>query len=397
MRGGKITWQGRFLELAPPLLRILTPEGKNQQLPFEMLEDADRQYAEAIAKNGKPGKAPSGALIVENRDAEFVLSADGKPLYLRDGRKLVPLDNQGQPKGKTITLADDFRLIRQQGDHWLAATEKDVHVLDRQTFRSKKKFELWKYRRINDLAPHPTRALCVISVEHVGDQVRKNPAENQRIVLIDQATGKVHEPAEAFGAWLRMHPSGKFLLAGFHAAFKSGPSEEIDITGRLVPRLNVEHIDVLNRLRIDGFELPLDQQFENAGANGQGVVLSPEGGRVAYLSFTGYPTYSYQVTALDAADFDQKPVTFAMKDLCDCKRMVYSPKGDRAASPTTGGAVIFDATTGKQIEGALAADEDLLDAAIHDLAFSADGKSLIFIASRAGSKRYVKTVPLNAN
>ena len=394
MRGGKLTWKGRLLELSSSTLRILTADGQTRQIPWELLEERDRQYAEALIRDGKAGEIPAGTRKIEAQDAEFVSIAEGKAAFVRDGRKMVPLDSQGKPMSRVAELAADYRLFRLQGAHWVAATDKEIHLLDRATLTSQKKIELWKYKRINDLAPHPTRPVCVVSVEHVSDHVRKNPAEKQRIVIVDLESGKIHEPDEAYGTWLRMHPSGNYLFAGFHATFEAGPDKEFDATGRLVPRINVEHIDVLNRFRLDRFQLPLDEQFENAGTNGQGLAMTSDGGRVCYLSFTGYPTYSYQINALQATDFQQKPVTLSTKDRCDCKRIVFNTAGTLAASPTRGGAVVFDATTGKELDGALAESPELAGAAIHDLAFTRDDRRLVFLASRGGSSLYLHAVEL---
>lgn len=396
MRGGKATWRGKFLQLKLPALFIETAEGKTERLPFNLLEDADRAYAEALAKNGTVGAAPTGALVVSDPRAKFLFGSNGNTAYVLDGRTLHTLSAAGKDAIKKFTLAEDYSALCERDDYWVAASEKELHLLDKKTLQPIKKHELWKYKRINDLSLHPKRPLAIVSVEHVLDEVKKNPAEDQRIVLVEEATGKVHEPAEAYGKWVRVHPSGKYLLAGFHSAFKNGPDEEFDATGRLVPRLNYEHLDILNRFRIDGFELPLDEQFENAGANGQDVVLSPDGAHVAYLSFTGYPTFSYNVAVLDALDFKKRPITFAMKDKADCKRIVFSPRGDLAASPITGGALLYDARTGKEAAHQLAADTDLEGAIIHDLAFSLDGQRILFIASRDGSPPYVKSVLLPA-
>ncbi|MFO0819444.1 MAG: hypothetical protein U1A77_15965 [Pirellulales bacterium] len=396
MRGGKISWRGRFLALEPPAVKILTTEGQTRSIPLPLLEDRDRAYAESLAKNGRIGEAPAGALVLANEDAEFISPSEGRPFFIRDGRKIVPLDNRGQPMTKVVTLSDSFRLFRLHEKYWVAATEKEIHLLDRATLSSKKKIELWKYKRINDLAPHPTRPLCVVSVEQVADHVRKNPAENQRIVVVDLETDKIHEPEEAYGMWLRMHPSGNYVLAGFHAAFKSGPDEEFDATGRLVPRLNVEHIDVLNRFRIEGVQLALDQQFENAGTNGQRLAMSANGERVCYLSYTGYPTLSYQIQALSSGDFEQKPVTFATKDRSDCKRLVFHGNGELAASPTVGGAIIFDAKTGREKFPSVLSCPELEGALIHDLAFSRDGSQLLFLASKDGSPLFLQSVALLA-
>ncbi len=103
---------------------------------------------------------------------------------------------------------------------------------------------------------------------------------------------------------------------------------------------------------------------------------------------------SYNVIALAASDFNKQPITFALKDKGDCRRLIYDPSSRLAASPAKGGAVLFDARTGAEVSGRLPSDQDPTDTVIHDLAFSGDGGHLIFIASRNGCPRYVKSVAL---
>lgn len=388
MRGGKIKFRGRLLQVKPPYVEIQLTEGNKRQIPLELLEPRDRQFAESLAANGDVGEPPAGLPVFENESARFVCR-EGTPAFVLDGQKLIMLNGLGRTTGKKIELTEPFRLIYPQASHWIAATEKDIHLLDKDAFRTKKKIELWKYKRINDIAPHPSQPLYFVSVENVSDQVKRNPAENQKIVAVDLKSGDIEELDETYGMWVKMHPSGKFLLSGFHAAFQSGPNEELDITGRLVPRLNVEHVDVLNRYALSGRRLSLDEQFENAGTNGQGLAITPKGDRVCYLSFTGYPTYSYQINAFQSENFNARPVVFETKDRCDCKRIVFDSSGSFAASPTKDGAVIFDAQTGRVLEGLLTPSKELEGAIVLDLAFASDGRKLLFIASRAGSAPYL--------
>jgi hypothetical protein len=392
LRGGGTTWNGAFCELDPPFVSILTPDGKIEQLALPLLDESDQQYAEALARDGKPGAPPRGAFVFKARDPRIITGADGKPLYILDGRTLHTLSRDGLPAGGKHLLGADYLALRERADYWVAATGKALHMLDKKTLRPRASFELSKYRRIRDLALLPSRPVAVLSVE----EAPENTTRSHRIVLVEEQDGTVHEPMRAFGTWVRVDPSGEFLVAGQHVSLGGGPDEEIDADGNVIPRRNDEDVDTLRRFRIDGFGVILDEEFDHAGSNGQALVASPDGQRVSYLSRTGSPSLSYDIQALDARDFRREPVTFSTKDKADCMRLVYSPRGDLAASPTRGGAVVFDAHTGAELPGRISPDPDLSGAVIHDLAFSGDGAHLILIASRGGSSRYFKRIPVSS-
>jgi hypothetical protein len=278
----------------------------------------------------------------------------------------------------------------------VGATGNSLHLLDRKTFRPQASYELGKDRRIRDLALHPTRAIAFVAVGPAADSSGRGQARTQSILLVDEQDGTVHDPGSAAGSWIRIDPTGAFLFAGLRVSRDGGPDEELDPTGRPVPRFDAAEHDLLQRFRIDGLRLVLDERIEDAGAIGQGLVLSPDGQRVSYLGLTGSPTLSYNVLARDARDFRKSPITFATSAKADCKRLVYSPCGDLAAAPARGGAVVFDAATGAELAGRLPADPDLSGAVIHDLSFSADGFHLLCLASRGGSPRYLKRVTLGS-
>jgi hypothetical protein len=140
----------------------------------------------------------------------------------------------------------------------------------------------------------------------------------------------------------------------------------------------------------DGVEL--DEEFRNAGANGQGLVMSRDGKRVAYLSFTGYPTLSYNIALFDLRDFERKPIQLSAKEIADCKRLALHPTAPLAASPGGQAIVLFDTRTGSVSAKQPQIPDELQGCAVHDFVFSGDGRRLVSAASRGGGERFITAI-----
>lgn len=143
--------------------------------------------------------------------------------------------------------------------------------------------------------------------------------------------------------------------------------------------------------------MELEEEFPNAGANGQGLVLSPNGKQVVYLSFTGYPTFSYNIALLDAKSFDKKPVTLATKDVASCKQLAIHPTKNLAAAPGGEAVVFFDTRTGKALADQPKISETLRGCAVHQLVFAGDGGHLILHVSKGGGERFVASIPMTSD
>ncbi len=386
--------EGRFVEINGPVVRVLTAEGQTTQVPIDLLTDADRQFAETLARGGEPGTLPPGAWEVASDKPQLLAVGDRTAMLLIDGQKLHLLSPDGAQRKATHDLGGEITALAERPAYLVAAIGKELQLLDKQSFQPTAKHELWRYQRIRDLAVHPTRPVSYVSVENGREAILRDADERQRIVAVDETTGDVAESDDVFGKFLLVDPAGKFLYVGYRQVYESGGDIHINPDGNVIQTPNWENVDILRRFRIEGSELSLDEEFRDAGANGQGMVLSPDGRRISYLSYTGYPTFSGNVAALDAGNFKRKPVSFPMKDKSDCRRMVYHPVLPLVASPTTGGAVLYSAETGKVVDGVLPASPELEGAVVEALAFAPTGKHLVFVISKAGGPRYVHTAAL---
>lgn len=394
MRSGVVMAEGQFLQISGPSVRVALAGGGIQHVPLELLMDADRQYAEALAGGGELGQVPQGALEIVGDRPQFIPTRAGRELLLIDGARLHVLPADGGPPRVSQDLGGEVLAADTRGDQIVAAVGNTLLVLDQRTLKQRAKHELWKYRRIRAVALHPQRQLAFVSVESSREAQQRNSAESQRVVIVDERTGEFDESGDVFGKFLAFDPAGRFLLVGYGETYQSGSNIHINPGLQVIETPEYENVDSLTRYQFDGTRLVEAEKFPDAGANGQGLVLSPDGGRVSYLGFAGYPTFSGNVVALEAANFRRKPVTFPMKDRSDCKRMAYHPALPWVVSPGGDGVVFYSSETGEPLDDKLAATDALAETAVETLCPTPDGKRLALIVSRAGSPRYLTTVEL---
>ncbi len=346
IRSGVALAEGRFVEISGPAVRVLTAEGRVTQVPIDLLTDADRQYAETLAQGGSPGELPRGAWEVASDNPRFVAARDRSALLLIDGQKVQVLSPDGTQRTKTHDLGGEIVALAERTEYYVVAIGKELQLFDKQSFKPIAKHELWRYQRIRAIALHPAQLLAYLSVENAREAILRNSDERQRVVVVDEKSGDVGEPRDVFGKFLAVDPAGRFLYVGYGEVYEQEGSVHVNPDGNVIRNPKWQNVDILSRFRIDGKDLAMDEMFQDAGANGQGVVLSPDGRRITYLSYTGYPTFSGNVVALEAGNFKKNPTNFPMKDKSDCRRLVYHPVLPLVASPTKGGAVLYSVETG---------------------------------------------------
>jgi hypothetical protein len=137
---------------------------------------------------------------------------------------------------------------------------------------------------------------------------------------------------------------------------------------------------------------------EEAGANGSGLVLSPDGKRLTYLSFGGYPIGSGNVPAWDPTDLTKRPVSYPAKaNKAAATKVAFHPALEIAAAPSEDGAVVFDRETGDvQPDRIDLKTRPLGGVKVNDCFFSTDGRHLILdCGDPATGERQLRKVKLN--
>ncbi|MCA9017454.1 MAG: trypsin-like peptidase domain-containing protein, partial [Planctomycetaceae bacterium] len=137
------------------------------------------------------------------------------------------------------------------------------------------------------------------------------------------------------------------------------------------------------------------QYIPKAGANGSGIRLSPDGKRITYLSFGGFPPLSKNLPAWNPANLKTEPVIYDTKDRAVTNLLAYHPTLNLVAVPGGNSAVLFDRETGREINDKLLFTKDGLgEAKVDDLFFSPDGTSLVFLCNEKLKGRYLRSIPL---
>jgi len=332
--------------------------------------------ADAQRAGGDPAKVDKlYRLPLGSEKIHVANGADGQSLLVLDGKKVTRLVGDGMTVAETWELPAVCERIAERPASFVALSDekKALLLIDKKTSRIERVVQMDYFRR-HDLALHPTKPWVYVSasVSRGGDLI-------DSFMIVDETTGDVQEPEGLPGTWLATSRDGKSLYVGekqyrFNASFDSLTSYDLREIKRPYTR-NIKY---------------------EPGANGRGLVLSADGKRVSYLTFTGYPMYSKNVAAWDTSDLEKRPVIYPCKEQgASCFWIAFHPRLPFAAAPIeSGGAVCFHRETGEPIPGAVNVSYPPLGNVIVDrLYFSPDGNNLLLECQGAG-ERFLRRVPL---
>ncbi|NQU25284.1 MAG: trypsin-like peptidase domain-containing protein [Candidatus Nealsonbacteria bacterium] len=394
---GVVSWTPSTGEAGTYQLKVkIVADGKTSIDRFT-IEIIDKQLAtDAGGDLSKIEQYVGVDLLQDNGRLQW--SLDGKSLLLLQGRSLETLSADAKTIVQSQRLPHFCSHLLERSDRYVAVSGMELLLLDKKTLQVTKRVDFSKYRRIRGVALNPVRSVTYVSVENSVDKIRDNSLEEQHIMQVDERTGEITELPGVFGCFLAVDPNGRHLYAGFKDIYTRGSHFHINPGWRLLEVPDYGSIDILLRYSLRGGEVELEQLLEEAGGNGSGIVLSPDGTHISYLSYVGYPPFAGNVVALPVMDFEneKESITYSMKGVASCTSMAYHPMLNLVASPGGGSAVLFDRRTGKIAEDRLKlTSKGLGEAQVHGIMFSADGKHLVFTLSEQGRPRFLRAVPLN--
>lgn len=389
--------EGRFLEIKEGSVICLRENGARSTIPLVALADADFQYAKALAAGRLPSKAPVGAIVVNSGVARLAVSADRRNLWLIDEGRFLELSADAGKIESEKSLPAKLTHLQERNEYFVGSVDNKVLFLDKDSLKPIKTIELSPYQSINQIALHPKLKIAYLSVKNSAAAIRQNPDERQRLVRFDEVSGQTKELGAHFATWLTVHPSGKWLITAFKDVHETIGDIRINGDGKILETPKFENTDILLRYRITEQTIEQEQVLENAGANGQGLVISPDGKYTCYPSFTGYPTYSGNIALLHSDDFSKKPITLPVKDFADTKRIYFHPTLPLAVAPgLEGGLVAFKTTDGEHLKDAIKVPQAIQGYVVHDVAFLPDGNRIAAIVSLGGGDRFVAMMELVA-
>lgn len=314
---------------------------------------------------------------------------DGKSILLVEGDRLRRLTGGGITVKEEIRLPARYERLFERADYFVGLSEekKALHVIDKKTMKVRRSIKM-NYQERTDLAPHPSRPVCYVCVVTGGDGP---PA---RVLIVEEDTGDVLEPRGLLGSWAAVAPDGRTLYTGYREVFQKG-SRLLFNPDRIhvVPEYGT--FDALLVYDLTGPKPVLRQSKEEPGGNGSGIVLSPDGKRLTYLSHTGYPVSSGDIPAWSPTSLDKRPVGYSTKQENGSSWVAYHPVLGIAAVPTKGGVACFNRETGEvEAKRADLTYPYLGSPTVSRVFFSPDGRSLLLECEESGG-RSLRRVTLN--
>lgn len=356
---GQLAWTPTPEQLGRQQLRIGLTGGKETIAVVHSLDVVSAEDAQLVGGQLAKIDALYKLPLVTDK-VQIVPGRDGKSLLVLDGKRLHRVVGNGVTVQQSHDLPAACERIAERADSFVALSDekKSLLFIDKQT-RAVRRTVPMDYFRRNDLAVHPTKPLVYVSVSAA--KGGGNPVDV--FVIVDEQTGDVHEPEGLAGTWLAISPDGKELYAGERHFYGSAG------------------FDSLAAYTIRETVRPYLRQIKNdPGGNGRGIVLSPDGKRLSYLSYTGYPEHSKAIPAWDPSDLEKRPVTYACKDRgASCLWIAYHPQLELVAAPIEdGGAAVFRRETGAaQSNRVDLTYPSLGDAVVHKVHFAPDGRHLL--------------------
>ena len=352
-----------------------------------------------VQENAAPGAAPASRNGKLDALYKLALAGDkhqfapglGNTMLVLEGDQLRRLEPDGFTVRQTLKLPHACGWIGERKDYFVGLSDetRSLDLIDKTTLKVSRSIQM-DYPRRYDLALHPGKPACYVSVEKPSDH-----GLGKSILIVDEASGDVHEPEDFIGTWIRVSPDGKRLYAAYKGFYRKGDRLLVNPDRiHLIPEYG--NIDWLIIYDITGRQpQPVDARQE-VGGNGQGLTMSADGKRLSYLSFVGYPLHSGNIPAWDPTDLTKRPVSYPAKaNKADCKRIAFHPILPIAAAPSEAGAACFDRETGQFQPNRLDLRTPLGDAVeVLDLFFSPDGNNLILDCQSAG-QRFLRKVKLN--
>lgn len=386
---GELNWKPAVGETGVHELRIkVTKRGQTIVVPGEV-EVVTAEDAKAV-KGDLTKIETLYRLPIEGDRYQLTTAWDNKSMLLLNADSLRRLGRDGITVLETLKLPAKYTLIGEREGYFVALSDEKqaLDIIDKQTLKVKKSIQM-TYRNRWDLALHPSKSMCFVTVEKGVNGAR------DAVLIVDEASGDVFEPENFVGRWIKIAPDGRTAYTGYKDVYKRGSRLLVNPNSiDLIPEY--ASIDILYVWDISTAHPRCTGMKDSPGLNGFAIALSPDGKRLSYLSFTGYPLYSHNIPAFDPTNFEKRPVTYPTKDnKAESRDLAYHPWLEIAAAPSEDGAVCFDRESGEVLKGMVdLSSPPLGEVKATHVYFSADGRNLL-IECDNGADRFLRKVKLN--
>jgi hypothetical protein len=389
---GHLSWTPTADQIGPqPFQFTIVAAGKTfTQLHTPIVIDKTT----AAAANGDPKKLAALMRLDFTTDTpQYLPALDGSDALLLEKDQLTITAPDGASVVKKIVLPHPYVRVAERKAYFVAIRLDPMvmDLLDKNTGKVLKTIKL-QYRRFHDLVLLPDRNVAFIAVDFA------DSVPHDRLIAIMEDSGEVRELKDMMATFLSIDRAGKSLWAGVKDLYVNGSEFFINPDWRIYETPTYGSIDLLLRYNLGNGEIGLAAHNASVGANGSAVKVSPDGKRVTYLSFTGFPRYSKNIAAWDAHDFDKKPVIYEIKDKNHGAAplgLAFHPVLPLVAIPLEeGGVLVFDRESGDEQPARVSVNPSLFAGGVTKTAyFSPDGLSIILQCVR-GTSGFLYKVPL---
>jgi hypothetical protein len=377
------------------ILSIVDPTGNETPHAFDIA--VTREPVASSAGGGSTGAtAPRGGTIVKLDEHRIELPTD----HVRytpgmGGRVLVLCDDQLAvlaPDGFTIkesrALPKSYVAIGERPDYYVALCQQEprsIDLLDKRTLKVQKSRPV-PFASLVELALHPERPISYVTYSNPGDLPRHH------FLIFDERTAEARTDDNWIGQWAAVAPDGQFLLTGFQETYQKG-HDIIDNPDRIWIVPTYGSIDSLARYELNAAGVPVRVAHrEGVGGNGQGIRLSDDGKRAAYLSVGGYPDLSRNLAGWNPLNLRDLPVAYLTKDVATCADLAFHPLLALVASHGKGSVAFYDRESGEALKDRVN-DDEIAGEDIQQVYFSPDGK-MVLLHTVVQSVHYLYHTPL---
>lgn len=308
--------------------------------------------------------------------------AEGKSLLVLDATSLKVLDPSGLTLKATHAMDDPYRAIAEREKHYAALASDRIDLLRKDTLQVAKSIQLASEPR--EMAPHPTKPVIYIAYKQaIG--AGKNAA--QPIVEVDEVSGSVRPLPTVLGTMVAC--DGKRLFAGRSVVYKDGV--EVDPVSGLKLVNKYANLDSLTSFNLSVDPPMQGVEHERPAVNGKRLSISPDGAYVAYIAAVGPPEARPRaVCCFETADFDKAGVRYTIEGFG--QQAAFHPTADLIACASQVNVWFYERSSGRALKNRW---EPRTFQEIHDVLFTADGKSLLVVHSTKDRGRIAEVMPVH--
>ncbi|MCE9554544.1 MAG: hypothetical protein K8T91_14385 [Planctomycetes bacterium] len=306
-------------------------------------------------------------------------------MLLLDGRILHVLDKTGMVVEKTHEFEESYRQIAARPDYYVALAPKSLDLIDRKTFKVIRSIAL-DFSQVEMLAVDPAHKRSFVTTRAA---TKKKPFDKcHPVVVVDEVRGEVEELPDVYGLRIVIDPAGKRLFTAAQDLEKDGQEIDLRLPGGV--RDLWKNFDVVQAYDISQDPPRLVGSNDEPGANGQRLVISPDGRHVSYVAGGGAPGNPYSIAALSTADIGRESSRYQIQaypqDAC------YHPSANLVACTNGGKIWFFNRKTGVALDDRIDAGQSRND--IRHIYFAPDGKRLMVNYAHPKLGRVVEAVSL---